>query len=65
LIQHNKIIPYHLQATGIVEAFNMILKRGLMKVCCAKMENWDDKVPTVLWGYMKTTKKLHKYTPFQ
>jgi hypothetical protein len=29
------------------------------------MEDWDDRVPTVLWAYRTTTKKLHKYTPFQ
>ena len=29
------------------------------------MEDWDDRVPTVLWAYRMTTKKLHKYTPFQ
>jgi hypothetical protein len=28
-------------------------------------EDWDDRVPTVLWAYRTTTKKLHKYTPFQ
>jgi hypothetical protein len=28
------------------------------------MEDWDDRVPTILWAYRKTTKKLHKYMPF-
>jgi hypothetical protein len=44
--------------------FNNILERGLMKVCCANREDWDDKVPIVLWAYRITTKKLHKYNPF-
>jgi hypothetical protein len=48
-----------------VEAFNKILERGLTKVCCANREDWDDRVPTVLWAYRTTTKKLHRYTPFQ
>jgi hypothetical protein len=48
-----------------VEAFNKILERGLTKVCCANREDWDDRVPTVLWAYRMTMKKLHKYTPFQ
>jgi hypothetical protein len=26
---------------------------------------WDDRVPLVLCSYRKTTKKLHRYTPFQ
>ena len=36
-----------------------------MKVCCANKEDWDDRLPIVLWAYRKTTKKLHKYNPFQ
>jgi hypothetical protein len=41
------------------------LERGLTKVYCANWEYWDDRVLSVLWDYRKTTKKLHKYTPFQ
>jgi hypothetical protein len=48
-----------------VEEFNKILERGLTKVCFTNREYWDDRVPTVLWAYRTTTKKLHKYTPFQ
>jgi transposase InsO family protein len=65
LIQHHKSNPYHPQANGTVEAFNKILERGLTKVCCTNREDWDDRVPTVLWAYRTTTKKLHRYTPFQ
>jgi hypothetical protein len=65
LIQHHKSIPYHPQANGTVEAFKNILERGLTKACCKNMEDWDDRVPIVLWAYRKTTKKLQKYTPFQ
>jgi transposase InsO family protein len=65
LIQHHENIPYHPQANGSVEAFNNILERGLMKVCCTNKEDLDDRVPTVLWVYRTITKKLHKYTPFQ
>jgi hypothetical protein len=36
-----------------------------MKVCWENREYWDDRVPTILWDYRTTTKKLHKYTPFQ
>jgi hypothetical protein len=35
-----------------------------MKVCCTNREDWDDRVPIVLWAYRMTTKNLHKYTPF-
>jgi transposase InsO family protein len=65
LIQNHKINPYHPQANGTMEAFNKILERGLKKVCFANREDWEDRVPAVLWAYRTTTKKLHKYTPFQ
>jgi transposase InsO family protein len=65
LIQHHKRNPYHLQGNETIEAFNKILERGLTKLCCANQEDWHDRVPTVLWAYRTTTKKLHKYMPFQ
>jgi hypothetical protein len=64
LIQHHKSSPYHPQANGTVEEFNKSLERGLTKFCCENREDWDDRVPTILWAYRTTTKKLHKYTPF-
>jgi transposase InsO family protein len=54
IIQHQKSIPYHLQANGKIEAFNKILERGLTKVCCANREDWDDRVLAVLWAYRTT-----------
>jgi transposase InsO family protein len=64
LIQYHKSSPYHPQANGAVEAFKNILENGLTKVCCENREDWDDRVPVVLWAYRKTTKKLHRYTLF-
>jgi hypothetical protein len=58
-------IPYQPQANGIVEAFNKILERGLTKGFYENREDWEDRVLIVLWAYRTTTKKLHKYTPFQ
>jgi hypothetical protein len=48
-----------------VEDFNKIIEKGLTKVCSTNQDDWDERVPTILWAYMTTTKKLHKYTPFQ
>ena len=48
-----------------MEAFNKILEKGLTKVCCANHESWEKIFPAALWPYQITTKKLHKYTPFQ
>jgi transposase InsO family protein len=65
LIQHHKSIPYHPQANGTVEAFSKIMERGLMNVYCTNMEDWDDRVPIVLWNYKTTRKKPHNYNLFQ
>jgi transposase InsO family protein len=48
-IQHHKSSPYHPQANGTEEALNKIMERGITKVCCANKEDWDDRVPKILW----------------
>jgi transposase InsO family protein len=65
MTEHHKSSPYHPQANGTIEAFNKIREKGLTKVCCANQEDWDDRVPEVLWAYKTTKKKLHRYTLFQ
>lgn len=65
LIQYHKSSPYHPQANGIVESFNKILEIGLAKVCCTNRDDWDKRVSVMLWTYQTTTKKLHRFAPFQ
>jgi hypothetical protein len=48
-----------------MEALNKIMEGGLKKVCYANMEDWDDRVPAVLWAYNTIMKKIHMYNPFQ
>eukprot|EP00253_Pinus_taeda_P004059 PITA_04059 len=64
-VYHWKSTPYHPQANGMVEAFNKILENALMKVCDTQRSHWDVCVPTVLWAYRTTCKKLTGQTPFR
>ena len=65
VVHHQKRRLYSPQANGTVEAYNNILETILTKIFCVNKNDWDLRVPIVLWAYRTTCKNLTMQTPFK
>ena len=64
-IDHRRSTAYHPQSNGAIEAFNKTLTKGLTKICSANKDDWDEKIPAVLWAYRTAYKRSTNQTPFR
>ena len=65
MIDHHEISSYHLQHIGSIESCNKTLAKGLTKTYNIDKDDWDDKIPTILWAYTKNFKISTGQTPFR
>ena len=63
-IDHRRSTTYHPQSNGAIEAFNKTLTKELRKICNIDKDDWDEKIPAVLWAYRIAYKHSADQTPF-
>ena len=56
---------YHTQTIGLVEMFNRTLIVMLTKIAELNDNNWDEKLPYVLFAYRSTMQESTGQSPFQ
>jgi hypothetical protein len=49
-VHHEKSTPYHPQENGTVQDLNKILETTLTKIFSVNIDDWDLRVPAILWA---------------
>lgn len=57
--------PYYLRMNGQAEATNKIIVSLIYKSCGVEKDDWEERLPSVLWAYRTTYKVTTGQTPFQ
>ena len=64
-IQYKISNPYHPQENGAVKALNKILENAFTKVCNTNHNDWNLKIPAILWAYRMMCKIMTCHTPLK
>ena len=63
--EHRISSAYHPQTNGLTERFNQTLQTALLKVVNDAQNNWDERLPSVLFAYRTSVQKATGMTPFE
>lgn len=64
-VDHRISSAYHPQTNGLDERFNQTLQNALTKVVNDDQNDWDEKIPSILFGYRTSKHASTGYSPFE
>ncbi|XP_059570175.1 uncharacterized protein LOC132243804 [Alligator mississippiensis] len=64
-VQHLKTTAYHPQTNGLVERFNGTLKGMLKAYVDSNPNDWDEKLPHLLFAYREVPQESTGFSPFE
>lgn len=64
-IKHRLTTAYHPQANGLDERYNQTLTHMIIKFVGGKKDEWDVKLPELVYAYNTAVQESSKFTPFE